>query len=864
MRTALKLLAVGVLTSCVDFDAARSRCLERGGCISSFENPTLTASVPANQAAMVAVGTSLSLTFSKPMDSASVGRPTIAPPVVLSDPQWSSDGTSFVVQPLVPLAHATTYTVTVTGRSTEGASLSSGTSFSFTTANAPDTAGPTLASSTPANGLQGVDVTTRLSLTFSEPVDRASLDVTAAPPVALGAGTWDTEDRTVTFADPLDPWQPNTTYIVQLSATDKTRNPLQGARSISFKTSQPTVVDTTAPVVVATLPSSAAMGVDVTTNISVTFSEAVRPAGATLLVSPDAGCAAQLDVTNTRLSCNNLSALAPLTPYTVTVPTSVTDVAGNPLAQPFTFQFQSGTAPDTTRPTVVLVAPDGGSGFPVRQSMVAVFSEPMDQASAQAAFAVTNPALTAVFFGWSADSRTMTATPTTDFPYLQTVTWQLGAGTADTSGNTLGTTQQYSFGVVPDTVAPTVVSNTPMNAATNVDVKVNFAVTFSEPMSAASAAFQTTPDAGCVAQFDSTRTRMSCNNSNDLQGSTTYLVTVPTTVQDSAGNRLAQPFTYQFTTGIVADTTRPTVVGATAADGGSGFALRQPMTVQFSEPMDQASVQSAFAFVSPVGATATYFWSGDGQTMTATPTADMAYGQLVTWQIGSGAQDLAGNSLLSAQSFSYRVRRITTGTIAASESGYTGNGVNQGTGMFVGDNFSNQNYRAFLVYSLPPTAIDITSATLTLKQCTSSSFPFSTGSAPLAVYVESIPYTPGIDNDEAVAAPACLASQPQQCVALVSRCSNAELVTSASASTCGEARTVGPTSKMTAMIRYGLSRPNRTFALRFRRGYLSSSLAPCDEYFNDGDGQGDYFRFLDPNDGTAANRPVLSITYTYP
>lgn len=308
------------------------------------------------------------------------------------------------------------------------------------------------------------------------------------------------------------------------------------------------------------------------------------------------------------------------------------------------------------------------------------------------------------------------------------------------------------------------------------------------------------------------------------------------------------------------DMTPPTVTVVTPTEGAIGTTVRPQITVTFSEPMNTGAVESAFTFTAPIGATATFAWSTDAQTMTASPTADFGYGQQVVWGLNTTATDVAGNTL-AAQQFTFRVRRTNTVSLAAVDYGNTVNGVPSG-GLFVGDTAGNQNYRAFIVYTLPSDAFDILSASLTVAQSISASNPFSTGSVALAIFVESVAYAAPIDNGEAVAAPECLGTL-MQCIAVHSRCIDAEVLSTSSGAS-GDPRSVS-SPKFVQLIRSGLSFASRTFAIRIRRGFLSTyTPAPCDDYFTDSDNTGDYLRYFDPADATPAFRPVLSITYTYP
>jgi hypothetical protein len=649
----LSALALASLTGCLDFEQAKAKCLESGGCISQFEAPTLVSSTPENQAIKVSVNTSLGGSFSKPMNRASVGRPTISPPVVLSDVQWSDDDRAFVVQPLAALAFGTTYTVALSGLSQEGAALAAGSSFSFRTVEVPDTTAPTLLASSPVSGLMGVAPTARLTLTFSEPMARDSLDVSTTPVVGLGNPEWDVEGRTVFFSSPLDDWQPETTYIVQFSATDLAQNALAGSRSINFKTGAVVVVDMTPPTVIATTPSPDAGNIDVRANVGVTFSEPVQVTGATFTVAPVAGCAPQLDPTNTRLTCNNLGSLSASQDYTVSVPVTVKDLAGNPLASAFVFSFQ---------------------------------------------------------------------------------------------------------------------------------------------------------------------------------------------------------------TGAVADTTRPTIVSPNPVDAAVGAALRNSMQVTFSEPMDQATTQQAFAISNPVGTLVDFSWSADGKTLTATPRTDFTYGQVVRWQMGVAASDLAGNTLLSTQQFTFTVRRTFTTSLTPVEFGTTAKSVK--LDLLVGDDLANNALQAYLVYALPSNALEVTGATLTLSQTLPTGGPFLGGTSALGIYAEGVRYTAPLDDGEDAAPAFCWSGL--KCSVSISKCDQSVLVSTGSTA-IGELKTLNSVS-MARMASVALGQPGKTFAIRLRRGFVATRVRTdaCANYQTDRDGIADFIGYFSPNDATVARRPVYTIQYTAP
>ena len=102
----------------------------------------------------------------------------------------------------------------------------------------------------------------------------------------------------------------------------------------------------------------------------------------------------------------------------------------------------------------------------------------------------------------------------------------------------------------PDTKAPTVVSVTPADGATNVTTNASIVVTFSENVDGGTTgltSFFLTPDPGCLCITDVSGNVVTLTT-QPLAAGTDYMVTVTTAVTDEAGNNLATQFTSTFTT----------------------------------------------------------------------------------------------------------------------------------------------------------------------------------------------------------------------------------------------------------------------------------------------------------------------------
>lgn len=317
-----------------------------------------------------------------------------------------------------------------------------------------------------------------------------------------------------------------------------------------------------------------------------------------------------------------------------------------------------------TQPTVTSTVPaNNASGFPTGSKLSATFSTAMDsttitpatfilvQGNSQVPGAVTYAGTTAVF------------TPTSALTANKTFTATITTGAKDQAGNALVANYVWTFatGSAADTTPPTVLSTVPASAASSVPSNTAIAAVFSKPMdpstitaSAFTVLQGTTPVAGAVTYSGTTAT---FTPSSSLPTLTTFSATISTAAKDLAGNALATPYTWNFTTGATADTTPPTVTSILPANAAINVALTAAATATFSKPMDPTSITTASVTLQH-GATAvagavTYA----GETATFTPSVPLDPNTLYTATVSSSARDLAGNALVTPFLWSF-----TTGT----------------------------------------------------------------------------------------------------------------------------------------------------------------------------------------------------------
>src|SRR2546425_223675 len=305
--------------------------------------PTVIAQSPAPGASAVASNATVSATFSKPMNAASITAATFsllavgAAAPVPATVTVNAAGTVATLTPTGPLAQGTVYTATVsaTVADTIATPLGANVVWSFTT----DVA-PTVIAQSPAPGASGVPLNTTVTATFNKAMNAAPITTTPFPLRAAGPAAnvpaTVTLDATGTIATLTltAPLATGTVYTATVAGTvtDAVGNALGTNIVWSFSTD-------VAPTVIARSPAPGATGVPLITNVTVTFNKPMNAASITpaTFALRAAGAAANVPATVTLDATGTLATLTPSSPlalgtvYTATVAGSVTDTAGTAL-----------------------------------------------------------------------------------------------------------------------------------------------------------------------------------------------------------------------------------------------------------------------------------------------------------------------------------------------------------------------------------------------------------------------------------------------------------------------------------------------------------------------------------------------------
>lgn len=577
------------------------------------------------------------------------------------------------------LAQQTTYVYSVAANCTSGIVSDRSIENEASTVTTVDITPPTVTGRQPPPNFIGVASGATVTVTFSEPMDPATINTTTIS-IRLTAGgapipatvTYNASTRLAELVPTGNlPNPASITATVSTGVKDLAGNALAAPVTWAFTTR-----DETPPTVITTTPLQNATGVSPSAPITVTFSETmdvstITAANVTLRVTSSgaqvAGTVTYTEATRA-MTFTPTAPLAQLTGYTLVVSRNVRDAAGNPMGVDYTLVFTTG---DATSPTIITVVPaNGATGVAIGTTVKVTFSEPMNALTITASTVTLKNTATGVAVPATVvyDAATVTATLTPTSPLSVGTNYTVTVSTAarDVSGNGLASQFISTFTTVtPDTTRPTVTAIVPASGATGVPANTNVQVTFSEPMdqatiTAATITLKNTLTSAVVAaavSYNTATNTATLDPTGSLASGTNYTVTITTGVEDVAGNALAAAVTSTFTT--LVDATAPTILSTSPVNGAVNVAVASPVSVTFSEDMDPTTLNSPATNFrlnvttggAPVIGTVSYNVST--RVATFTPALPLTGGMNYTATVTTGAKDLAGNALALNSSFSF-------------------------------------------------------------------------------------------------------------------------------------------------------------------------------------------------------------------
>ena len=418
----------------------------------------------------------------------------------------------------------------------------------------------------PASGATGVAVSSTETATFSEAVQPGTINF------ALKNSSGSSVPATVSYnsakhAATLTPSATlayNTSYTATVSGAENSNGTAMAAPfTWSFKTDGPP------PSVKSETPASSATNVAISTTATATFNEAVQASTIGFTLTPKGGSPVSATLTynssNYTATLTPSAALAYNTTYTATV-SGAKDTAGDPMSGPFSWSFTT----DPAAPKVTSETPaSSATNVAVSTTATATFNEAVQSSTISFTLTPSGGSPVGATLTYNSSNYTATLTPSAALAYNTKYTATV-SGAKDNAGDPMSSPFSWSF--TTDPAAPKVTSETPASAATNVAISTTATATFNEAVQASTISFTLTPKGGspvaATVTYNSSNYTATLTPSAALAYNTTYTATV-SGAKDTAGDPMAAPFSWSFTTAAASSTATATFIEQDTTTQGS-------------------------------------------------------------------------------------------------------------------------------------------------------------------------------------------------------------------------------------------------------------------------------------------------------
>jgi len=602
----------------------------------SAGSPGILATVPVDLDPAYPKNKDVLIAFNRDMDPLSVETnisvsPAPTAPAVLSV-IYSSTAKSAVLS--FPKTKNTTYTITVPGTiiDTTGVSIGQNTIFSFTAGNI-DNKAANIILKIPMTATLNVPVTTSITASFDDDMNPLSIvpagqststsfTVNEFDPLtgALGAVVpgdyyYITIAKSLMFF-PAQALLNNKTYKVSLTnvLTD-----LAGNASAPLSWTFTTKPDTTPPAIISSNPMSGSTGVSNNSAVNIQFSEpmnaltmcngvSLNATGVSFMTPDNTGIA--VSATCSYDTVTNSLIVTPLllgnqTMYTLYLTSAVTDANGVALV-PYSLSFTTSSSSDTVQPFITSVQPTTGATNVALNSNIQInFSETINTASLNGAVSLvqTNsgtPVAGLLLYDGSTNSGLFM--PSQNLLASTNYTLNIIGTISDSAGNLLvsGQSSTFTTGLQIDATAPTILTTIPAAGSMGFPDTASIQAVFSEDISSSTMnnshftlSDGATTVTGSVTYDAATRTA-SFLPTLPLNHGSIYTATISSMVTDPTGNRLAQDFSWSFSSGSLTNT-NPFIVAVSPPDNSINVPITTTLTqVAFNSSLSTVLTTSSF------------------------------------------------------------------------------------------------------------------------------------------------------------------------------------------------------------------------------------------------------------------------------
>ena len=681
--------------------------------VADTAGPTTTWS-PANSATGVAVDSNITLTLNEAVrniDDSALSNSNVDTLITLKstnssgsdiafDATIDSDKEVITINPTSDFDSEQVIYVSI-GATVEDSSGNANTASSITF-TAIDSITPTLTFS-PVSAAANVANDSSINITFTEAIrntdDSALTDsnvdslITLKETNSSGSdiafdATIDSDKKIITINPNSDFSSEQVVYVAIGTTVEDDANNAISASSATFTAREIGVADTTAPTITFN-PTNSATGVAKDSNITLTFSEAIRNNDNTVITNSNVGSLITLKSTNSSganisfaASINTAKTVITINPTSdfsseqviyVAIGSTVEDLYDNALtASTATF-----TAIDTISPTPVFDPVDLENPVPVSDNITITFNEAVRNTNDSALTSSNVDGLITlkdsdengndIAFDATidADNQIITINPDSNFSSEQTVYVAIGATLEDDSDNAISA-GEITF-VAADSTAPSL-DFTPANSDTGIAINSDITIAFDEVIRNTDDSALTDSnvdglitlkdsdengtDIAFDAVIDNSKQLITIAPSSDFSSNQVVYVAIGATVEDASDN----PISASSITFTAADATAPTVAFV-PPDSTSCVPISSNVSLTFSEAVrntnDSAITDSNVGDLitleytsdrSPVAFTATI--DSDKKVITINPDSDFVSGQVVNVAI-EAVEDSSDNVMSS-------------------------------------------------------------------------------------------------------------------------------------------------------------------------------------------------------------------------
>ncbi len=328
--------------------------------------------------------------------------------------------------------------------------------------------------------------------------------------------------------------------------------------------------------------------------------------------------------------------------YTVTIDTSITDINGNHMAQPYSFSY-------TPEPAfrVTTFDPGAGTSGVGLDAVISISFNTQIDATVLPSLHIAPP-LSGLWTMNSYDSSSAVFSYTGPLPYSSTFSLSVDAGATDPHGNRTGAAVTSTFTTLPFGVIGTFPDPGQNHAPPTTVVSLYFSG--SADTASIRSAFSVNPPTPGLLGYAYFGDGFTFAPLNGLAPATLYTVTLSTTLHATDGTALSSPYSFSFTTDQLG-------VSSTNPQGGRfNVETGSEVDVFFNSMIDTASAQAAFGISPPVSGQV-YAYTGAstaGGWLSFFHSSPFAANVLYTVTISTSVKDIRGNHLPAPYTFTFR------------------------------------------------------------------------------------------------------------------------------------------------------------------------------------------------------------------